>query len=194
MRNILLIAFLLLAVPVWAQNKVKLLQGSLKPLKEIKSFSIRFVYDSMIVGTDVPEETYLARKKKDWEEKEQGKGVEFYNTWFDYRKLYAPWFKQSFSRFSTVNLDDADAKYTIVVRTRRTEGGWNLGIVNKAGQVEGEFIVVETADNNKVVAKIHFLASAGPSTGGDFEMFSRIQNAYQVAGKVLGEYWKKKAV
>ncbi|HEY5745084.1 MAG TPA: hypothetical protein VIU12_03315 [Chryseolinea sp.] len=193
MRNIVLIAFLLLPVSVLAQNKVKLLQGSLKPLKEIKSFNIRFVYDSMIIGKDVPEETYLARKKKDWEEKEQGKGEEFYNMWFDYRKLYAPWFKQSFSLFSTVKLDDADAKYTIVVRTRRTEGGWNLGIVNQAGQVEGEFIVVETADNHKVVAKIRFLASAGPSTGGDFEMFSRIQNAYQVAGKVLGEYWKEKA-
>lgn len=193
MRDILFIAFLLLSAPVLAQHKVKLVQGSLKPLKEIKSFNIQFVYDSMMVGQNVPEETYLAGKKRDWEAKEPGKGVEFCNMWFDYRKLYAPWFKQSFSHFSTVKVDDADAKYTIIMRTRRTEGGWNLGIINQAGQVEGEFIVVETADTHKVVAKLRFLASAGPSTGGDFEMFSRIQNAYQAAGKVLGEYWKEKA-
>jgi hypothetical protein len=61
MRSIVL----LLVVAAFGSNaqNMKLISGSLKPLKGLTSFDIRFRYDSMIVGTDTKERDY--RKSKE---------------------------------------------------------------------------------------------------------------------------------
>jgi hypothetical protein len=141
-------------------QKMKLLSGGVKPLKGETSFNIKFQYDSMIVGTETKERDYLTEKKYLWDQKQQGRGSDFVEMWFEDRaRLYEPAFVASFEKFSERKLYDEKAKYTLILKTTRTEGGWNVGVMNHPGEIDGELWVVETADPTNVIAKVGFYYS-----------------------------------
>lgn len=176
-------------------QKMRILSGDLTGLKGIKSYNIKFSYDSLTIGISVPEQTYLADIKERWEQREPGKGVYFVKLWFSDRKeLYEPNFVKNFERFSAIQLYDSTAKYTLLVKTKRTEGGWSVGILSNPGEIDGELWIVESADNTKVKARIGFYKFSGSEFyGGDFEMTNRINSAYALAGKGLGYFVKGKS-
>lgn len=182
------------AVSVSAQKR-ELVQGSLNGLKAQKSYNIEFTYDDIIVGKHVPEKQYLEDKRQKWNELERGKGDDFVENWFNAReRLYEPAFIVSFEKFAHVKLEDERAPYTLILKTRHIEGGWNLGIATHGGEMSGELWIVETADPKKVVAIITLFECRGKDAyGGDFEMPGRIRSAYESAGKWLGEFIRRKA-
>ena len=188
----LLVIFAILSTSATAQ---KIISCSLKGLKEQKSYDIKFTYDSMVVGVNMPEKQYLAQKKSDWEIKEPGKGSDFVEQWFyDRKDRYEPTFIRNFEKYSDIKLADKNAKYTLVLKTTRTEGGWNIGIASHPGEIEGELWIVDSADQSNIIAKIGFSRFSGKnSNGGDFEMTARINSAYAIAGRWLGTFVVKKA-
>lgn len=174
-------------------QKIELLNGTLDVLKGQKSYNIIFSYDSMLVGVDIAEKPYLKEKRRVWEMKEAGKGDAFVNQWYSARQEhYEPTFIQNFESASGIKLNDKNAKYMLILKTTRTEGGWNAGIMTHASEIEGELWIVESQDQNKVIGKIGFNKFTGKSSGGDFEMTSRIDYAYGVAGEGLGKFLKRK--
>src|SRR5688572_16298853 len=97
--NLLALSMIVLSSSTLAQ-KIKLVEGDLKPLQGQKGIRIEFSYDSMIVGEE-SEETYVETLKGRWNAEEAGKGDAWKRKWFDARtKLYEPAFKYSFSRES----------------------------------------------------------------------------------------------
>jgi len=193
MRN--LFFFLIILSSSAAAQKMELVWGSLVQLKGQQSYDIKFRYDSMVVGNDIPEKKYLNEKKTQWEEKEPGRGEAFVKFWFSDRKdLYEPTFIQSFEKYAKVKLKDKNARYTLILKTIHTEGGWSGGPLNQPAVVDGELSVVESADTSKVIARIIFYNFDGTEFyGGDFDMMSRIQSAYQRVGKGLGDFLKRKS-
>ncbi|HEY5749496.1 MAG TPA: hypothetical protein VIU12_25685 [Chryseolinea sp.] len=196
MRNVFLLLLFFTSQTLLAQS-VKLLAGSLKSLKGQKSYNIIFRYDSMLVGMaePKPEKVFLLEVKKRWEEREPGRGSDFIQEWFEDRKLlYEPAFIQSFKQYAKVALPDPQAVYTLIVKTKHTEGGWFGGVIAHPGEIDGELWVVESSDPNKVVARIGFYQITGKiQYPGDFEMTTRIQSAYAIAGKGLGDFIKRKS-
>lgn len=194
MKPILVIALVTALTTSAGAQKMKLIYGDLKPLKGQKSYDIIFNYDSMTVGTGTREKVYLRQKKSDWEIKEPGRGSDFVEQWFgDRKRLYEPAFIEKFEHYSYLKLADPSAKYTLIVKTINTEGGWNAGIVAHPGEITGEMWVVETADKSNVIAKVSFFEFTGKvSTGGDFEMTQRIESAYEVTGRWLGDFLRRK--
>jgi hypothetical protein len=190
--SLFFILFIILSLP--AQN-IKLRMGSLQGLKGQQSYNILFTYDSMIVGTNTLESSYLAEKKSQWDAKESGKGSEFVEMWFnDRKKRYEPAFIQNFEHYSNTKLGDSTAKYTLIVKTTRTEGGWYIGVASHFGEIDGELWVVESANKDHVIAKILFSKSKGKTQfGNDFEMTIRIKSAYVQAGRWLGDYFRRKS-
>ncbi len=190
----LVLIFVIASTDAIAQER-KLISGSLNGLKGEKSFDILFTYDSLHVGDYVPESQYLAQKNRDWELKEPGKGPAFVAQWFDDRqKLYEPAFIKGFATFNKVKLKDKNAKYTLLVKTKRMEGEWHVGIASNPVEIDGELWIVESADHRIVIAKIVFFEVLGKvGYGGDFDMTRRIQSAYEFAGKLLGDFLKRKA-
>lgn len=177
-------------------QQIKLFYGDLHGLKGQYSYDIKFEYDSLIIGRDKPEDVYLNEIKQRWEEKKPGKGAAFVKLWFDDRKrLYEPSFVQMFERYSNVKLNDKDAKYTLILKTKNMEGGWAIMPISMhGGEIAGELWIVESADNNKVKAKINFYKVRGEDFyGGDFDMTNRIKSAYMIGGKFLGFFVKKKS-
>jgi hypothetical protein len=194
MRLIILFLFISSSSSTTAQ-KVKLLSGRLSQVKGEKEFNIRFSYDSMIVGSAKNETEYLKEKKEAWELKEEGRGILFVKSWFDDReKLYAPAFIKHFENYSRVKLKPENSRYTLIIKTKRTEGGWDAGVMGMPGEIDGEMWIVESSDFSKTIAKVGFYNFKGSTFyGGDFEMTKRIQSAYVLVGKVLGDYLRKKS-
>lgn len=78
------------------------------------------------------------------------------------------------------------AKYTLIYKTTFTEPGFNVGVMRKNATIDGEAWIVETADKNKVIAKIAVTKAPGRMFGGfDFDTGERISEAYAMAGRAL---------
>ena len=173
----------------------KLLSGSIKDLKKQKSYNITFVYDSMRVGRNVQEARFLTDLEDRWKIKDPAKGPELVKKWYtDRKRLYEPAFIKSFNRYAIVDMPDEHAKYTLILKTKRTEGGWNVGVAGHPGLIDGELWVVETADPRNVIAIIGFEELMGKyDSGGDLEMGLRIESAYEFAGRILGNFVRRKS-
>lgn len=192
------VVFLLLFILVLSESgnaqKIKLKSGNFTELKGQKSFGLKFTYDSMVIGENLPEDQYLEKKKMDWNLKEEGRAAAFVTQWYEDRKqLYEPAFAKGFDKFSRKWTLDKDSKFTIILKTKRTEGGWNAGVVSHAAEIDGELWIVESENEGNIIVRIVFYDVKGKiSNGGDFEMTTRIQSAYQIAGELLGFYLKRK--
>jgi hypothetical protein len=186
------ITLMLLAASVagYAQ-KIKIVEGSLAPLKGQKSIMTEFTYDNMTIGKDgLPESEYVAKRKKELNDKEAGKGDNFAKKWVDDRQeRFAPQFRELFTKHAALTTSiDEKATYTLIFHTTRTEPGWNVGVMRVPAFIDGEAILVETANKNKVIARITVVKSPGRDAWGfDFETGVRLQEAYGKAGKELGQ-------
>ncbi len=185
---------LILSLSANAQ-KMKLVSGSLKGLSSQTSFDIKFTYDSINVGKGVTEKQYVDQLRTRWNEREPAKGDELVNKWYSERqRLYEPAFVKNFEEYGVTKLNDKEAKYTLVLKSKYVEAGWDFGLAGSYAIIAGELWIVPTDNNSKVIAKITFHDSRGTdSNGGDFDMFYRIQSAYEKSGKWLGIYFRKKS-
>jgi hypothetical protein len=187
MKNILLFCMLLSSAS-FAQ-KVKLVEGSLKPLKGQKAIRVEFTYDNMIVGKDLTEEDYIKRKKEEYNEKEAGRGEKWEKAWVDDRKeRFEPQFVELFEKHSSMTTNANDAQYTLVFHTTRTEPGWNVGVMRAPARIDAEVSIQESANPDKVIARLTVVNAPGRDAAGfDFDTGYRIQEAYAKSGKEIAQ-------
>lgn len=187
---------MLLAVSVagYAQ-KIKIVEGSLAPLKGQKSLNTEFTYDNMTIGKDgLPEQDYVTKRKGELNTKEAGRGDKFEQKWVDDRKeRFAPQFRELFTKHAALTTSvDEKAPYTLIFHTTRTEPGWNVGVMRVPAFIDGEATIVETANKSKVIARITVVKSPGRDAWGfDYETGARLQESYAKAGKELGQLFVK---
>jgi hypothetical protein len=192
-KKIFTVMLLALSLTGYAQ-KIKIVEGSLAPLKGQKSVNTQFTYDNMLIGgKGLEEKAYIEKRKKELDEKEAGRGDKFEQAWFSDRKeRFEPQFRELFSKHSDLSTVDEKAQYTVIFHTTRTEVGFNVGVASKPAYIDAEILVVETANPSKVIAKITMLKSPGAQAMGmDFETGARLQEAYAKAGKELGKLVSK---
>jgi hypothetical protein len=132
----------------------------------------------------------------EYNEKEKGKGDKWKEGWETAReKRYEPKFMELFKKNNkgvVKVINDEDAQYTLIVKTTFTEPGFNIGVVRQNAYINVDYIVVETANPDKVVA--HFSQSKVPGAqamGYDFDAGSRIAESYAKAGKMFGKFMAK---
>jgi hypothetical protein len=167
LKRIFTIMLVAVSLTSYAQ-KIKITEGSLKPLKGQKSVNTQFTYENMLIGgKGLTEQDYIEKRKKELDEKEPGRGAKFETAWFaDRKERFEPQFRELLSKHAEISTVDEKAQYTIIIHTTRTE----------------------VADPSKVVAKITMLKSPGSQMMGmDFETGVRLQEAYAKAGKELGK-------
>ncbi len=183
-----------MAVATYGQKR-KIVSGSLDGIGTQDTYELVFDYEGMRVGAEIDEVEYLKTKEADWEAKEEGQGAAFVRRWFEDRKtLYRPAFIVGFQKFYKAKLGDDKAKYTLIIKTMRTEPGWYAGVMGHPAELDGECWVVESGNLSNVIAKIAFAGFVGKvSYGGDFEMTTRIQSAYEILGNGLGDFIKRKS-
>jgi hypothetical protein len=173
-------------------QKIKVTEGSIDAIKSETSLNIEYTYDSMKVGKYDHEADYVAKKTEEYNKKEAGKGDNWAKSWVDDRKYrFEPKFEESFTENSG-KTKDKSAKYTLIFKTIFTEPGYNVGVSRKRANIDAIALIVETANRGNVVAKLTVDNAPGKNFWGyDFDTGERIAEAYESAGKELGEYLKK---
>lgn len=188
---LLALSALFVLQPAFAQ-KFKVKEGKTDVLNGIGKMNIVYDYSQMSVGKFKTEAEYVEKKKADYNKKDNGKGDQWEKDWkADRTERYAPQFEELFNKYSDKFKvgDYPSEKYTLVVKTTKTEPGFNIAISRKNAEIEGEILVVETANPATVVLKLEFSKAVGRSFGGyDYDTGFRIQEAYADLGKGLAKY------
>lgn len=194
MKKLLLILMMAAAINGYSQ-KLKVIEGDLAPLKGQTALKIEFNYDNLTVGKkSTPEADYVAEKKEEHNKKEAGKGDAWELKWKENRpNLYEPKFRELFAKESKMTTTEETPTYTLIFKTTRIEPGFNVGVMRQNAYIDGEAWIVETANKDKVVAKITIANSPGGTFGGyDFDAGTRIAESYAKAGKEIGYLIAKK--
>jgi hypothetical protein len=175
-------------------QKIKILDGNLKDLKGQTKMNVVYDYSNMGVGSYAKEEDYIAKKVKEYNAKEPGRGDDWAKKWEGDRKnRFEPSFVELFNKKSSIIIGDfADAKYTMKVRTTFTEPGFNVYVTRKNASINIEVTIYETGNPEKPICKIQGLKFPGRTFGGyDYDTGTRISEAYAKAGKDLAGFIAK---
>lgn len=174
-------------------QRIKTVEGNIGELKNETSINFEFQYDSMSVGKFDKESDYIEKKKVEYNTKEAGRGDQWEKNWVsDRKRVFEPKFIELFTKHSKMS-DSKTAKYTIILRTKYTEPGFNvgMGVIHKSAKINADAVIVETENKSKVIAIISITDAPGRTFGGyDFDTSLRISECYAVAGKKLGEFIK----
>ncbi|MBS0027987.1 hypothetical protein ACTJJ0_04945 [Chitinophaga sp. 22321] len=180
-----------LCIPAIAQ-KLKLTEGDPGVLKGQQQLNVEFTYDHLSVGKD-SEADYIRKKTTEYNNKEAGKGDTWAKAWKDDRPTrYEPKFDSLFNDNGDLKAGNfPDATYTLIFHTTFIEPGFNVGVARKNSYIDAEAIIVETANRDKVVAKITVDNAPGRMMGFDFDTGMRITESYAVAAKKLAKFLQK---
>lgn len=180
----------LLSTALFAQ-RIKVIEGDRNILKPETSINIEFTFDGLSVGKYKKEEDYIAAKTEDYNKKEPGRGDTWAKRWKDDQGYRFP---TDFINLFTKNAgmtNSKDAKYTLIFHTTSIEPGFNIGITRKNAYIDGEVLIVETANKDKVLTKLTIEDARGNAYwGNDYDTGERISESYAKAGKELGKYLK----
>jgi len=188
----LLFVLLIAGTNSYAQ-KVKLLSGKLTVLKSVENLNLEYDYSKMGVGKFSNEEDYIKTKKADYNKKEEGRGDTWEQSWVaDRKNRFEPQFEELFNKYSGITAGNIpEAKYTLIFKTKFTEPGYNVYVSRRNAEIDGEALLVETANPTKVLARLSVLNCQGRTMGGnDYDTGTRLQESYAVAGKGLGKFFK----
>ncbi|MBW8683936.1 hypothetical protein [Chitinophaga rhizophila] len=175
-------------------QKIKLKEGDLSVLKGQTEINTEFTYDAVKVGEFDDENDYIKKKTDEYNKKEAGRGDTWAAAWkADRAARFEPKFDELFSEASGVKSGkNPKAKYTLIFNTTFVEPGFNVGVMRKNAYVNGEALIVETADKSKVIAKLSVDKAPGRMAFGmDFDTGARITESYAMAGRGLGRFVKK---
>src|SRR5690606_37386149 len=168
--------------------------GDLASLSGVTKMNVTFDYSDMRVGKFKTEKEYVDKKVTDYNKKEAGKGDSWHESWVaDRANRFEPDFIKLFNDNCPASIGHfPEEKYTLIFKTTFTEPGYNIHISKKNASINGEVWIVETANQENVVAKVEIKNCPGRSFGGyDYDTGERISESYAKAGKSLGKYLKK---
>ncbi len=198
-------ALLLSFVTSAMAQKMELKSGSFKALSGQKQVNVVYTFDKMDVGQGkraMAEPDYIAKKKKEYNEKEAGRGDSWEKAWVADREnrffgKFEELLNKGMSKQGIVfGRGKSDAKYTLIVQTDMTEPGFNIPMVMKQPSLINLTIkLVETAAQDKVLGSMTLLGATGQTFGyGDWDTGVRIQESYAKAGKSFGAWLPKKGM
>ncbi|MCE7064144.1 hypothetical protein [Dyadobacter sp. CY326] len=180
-------------------QRVDLKSGDVGGLSGQKTLNIEYDYSEFGVGKFATEKEYLDKKTAEYNAKEAGKGDTWKKAWADDRKArFEPKFEELFNKgLADKGLQAVqsrpDAQYTLIVRTKFVEPGFNVGVMRKNAYVDYEVDLVESANKSAKVAQINMRNVPGGQFGGfDFDTGVRIAESYAKAGKSLAAFLDKK--
>ncbi len=180
-------------------QKVNVKSGDVSVLSGQKTINVQYDYSDFGVGKFASEQEYLDKKAAEYNAKEAGKGDAWKRAWVDDRKnRFEPKFEELFNKglegkgLAIVG-GRPDSKYTLIVRTKFVEPGFNVGVMRKNAYVDFEFDIVETSRKSSKVAELSVERVPGGMFGGfDFDTGARLAESYAKGGKVLANYIEKK--
>jgi hypothetical protein len=194
-----LLGLFVLAAYVADAQRVELKSGDPSVLSGQKTVNVEYDYASFGVGKFATEQEYLDKKSAEYNAKEAGKGDNWKKDWVaDRKNRFEPKFEELFNKGLAnkgIQFVQArpDAQYTLIVRTKFVEPGFNVGVMRKNAYVDFEIDLVESANKSAKVAEIGMRNVPGAAAMGmDFDTGARLAESYAKAGKSLASFLEKK--
>lgn len=186
MKKLSLLAMCLCFGLVATAQKVTV-KGDLKCLKDAGAVSFDFTYNNMTVGK-MSEADYVAKKVKENNDKEAGKGDHWNELWeSDKKNVYPVKFCELFANYSKMEVSDSKQRINISVNTDFFEPGFNIGVMRQDAFVSVTIKITDTQDGDKELATVTILKAPGRTfSGSDFSVADRVGEAYAKAGKEFG--------
>ena len=177
-------------------ERMKVLEGDFKNLKEIKNYDVVFDYTGVMIPNFDSEEDFLVDKMSKREEKEAGAGEVFKNSWFNDREnKYQPEFIDSFNKDArkkgiTVS-ENSGAKYIINIQTLIIYPGYNVGVSSSRSAIKVELSIYDNHNPDVLLIKVLYGKSSGDTA---YNAGDRIADCYDTLAAWL--YWdiKKRAL
>ena len=162
-------------------------------LKSEKSINLLFDYEGMTIGKNQTEVDYVEAQVAERNEKKAGTGDEWRKSWEKGKlNIYEPSFRAGFSKKVEkvgVKVTEGDeAPVTLIIRPTRIEPGFNIGITRMNAQVDFEFVFVETANHDNIIAQVILPKVYGSDA---FAVSDRVKIAFLGGGKRLSGYIAK---
>ena len=178
MKTLKLSSFFLAAVlfsNVSFSQKIRVKEGDKNVLKNESTINIEFTFNDLSVGKYKKEEDYINVKKEEQNKKEPGKGDNWAKKWKEDQEYRFPSdFVNLFTKAAKMTTDK-NAKYTLIFHTTSIEPGFNIGITRKNAYIDGEVLIVETANRDKVITKLTVEDARGKVfMGNDYDTGERI--------------------
>lgn len=195
----ILMAVLFFSGTAFAQ-KIKVLKGDVSAFKGKELVNIEYDYSSMGVGKFKKEEDYIAKKVKEYNEDEPGRGDNWAESWVaDRGNRFEPKFEELFNKHaegksgSVILVKHGDNDHTVTFKTTYTEPGFNIGVMKKPASINGELILTDSS--GKELLKMAIFGCPGSQFAGmDFDTGTRLAESYAKCGKELAKYIAKKGL
>ncbi len=199
MKNYLTLALALLFTTVAISQKLKVEEGDIKNLKDIKVYKMEFDYTDVQIPKFDNEAAFLKDKMDKREEKKAGDGERFKKSWFDDRpNRYHPKFIESFNkRFddSAVLVQEDEAAHTMKVHTTKLYPGYNVGIVRHSAEIDATITVYETGNESNIIFSGSYKDAKGAGAfGNDYDSGYRISECYAKLAKTFARDLQKRAL
>ncbi|MEZ5047353.1 MAG: hypothetical protein R2831_10220 [Chitinophagaceae bacterium] len=190
-KFVLFFSFLLACIMMYAG--LKKISGNPAAIANETTLNVQFTYNNMRVGKFPKEEDYVKTKKEEYNKKEEGRGEKWEDSWVSDRSgRFEPQFTELFEKHCKLALGNyPEAKYTAIIHTTRTEPGYNIYISRKNAEIDLDIDIIETQSKTSIV-KYSLKGVQGRSFGGyDYDSGTRLEEAYALAGKLLGKELSK---
>jgi hypothetical protein len=182
------IKFIFLALILFAflpanAQKIQVKSGNLSKLKGVTEMKIVFDYSTTAIGEFETIEAYVQHRYDEYEEKEEGKGEEWKEEWFNDRETRDQVkFEEQFSKYS-VKFDasrETESDVLMTVKTVFIEIGFDVVAASKPSIIDLD-IIFSDAGGEIAVVSIEKAKGYG----------WMIDEAYSLAGKKLAKFMDK---
>lgn len=169
-----------------AQNNCSLVYGDLSYLSPMITISVSIEFDTLFVVGYGTEKEFVEKMKQKFEEKKEGGGVKWENSWNEKRTaVFARRFKTLFYKYSELD-SAASPQYHLIVRPTKLIPGFDDQEGTHYAFLSGEAYLVKTSEPHKRLAKIIFNNVRGEGIVADYTGSVRIGDAYAIAGRKVG--------
>ncbi|WP_430613299.1 hypothetical protein [Flavobacterium sp. JP2137] len=190
--------FVLLAIfwgtGVVSAQKMTVIQGDSRFLKEQKEVNVEFVYDNYtLLKEQISEEVYIEQRSADLNQKTATVGDTWVKKWNSSKELiWEPKFLELLNVVHAKKKKDIrfiqnnpTAKYTLIVKTVWIYPGWDAGIMKQAAKVSTLLYFVATDNRDKALLTIRSVDAPGNQFGNNYSNESRIGEGYAKTAKTL---------
>ena len=193
-KSILLFSLLaFIGLSANAQRSTRVKDADFSFLKSEKTINVIFDYEGMTIGKNQTEVDYVEEKVAEKNEKKAGTGDEWRKSWEKGKlNIYEPMFRTGITKkLAKVGLkveEGDNAHLTIIVKTTRIEPGFNAGVASMNAVIDLEYIFVETANHDNIIAQVIMSKVQGSDA---YAVSDRVKVAYLGAGRRLAGYIAK---
>lgn len=197
----ILFTAMLISVAFASAQKVFISKGDLSQLKGQTKINVEFDYSNFGVGKFATEEEYVNKKVTDYNNKEAGKGDKWKNAWVaDRESRFEPSFLELFNKYTekaglVASKDNDEAEYTMIVKIKFIEPGFNIYVTRKYASLNADIIFVKNSDKENPIGTLSALNMPGRTYGADdYDAGVRISEAFAKCGKDVGAFLAKKVL